>query len=443
VRDLFLVLAMLFFLPFSLRFPAAGALCWAWLSMMNPHRQVYGFAFGQPFNSIIAVATLTGWLTSRESKRWTPDAVPWLLLALTGWMTFDTFFAPFPSYSWVFWNRVIRIFALVFLVFCLINTKARIQGLVWTLVISLGFYGVKGGVFTIMNGGHAIVYGPPDSVYTDNNQLALAVVTELPLLFYLWRHTRAIWLRIPMVAAIVLQILMVFGSYSRGGVIALGMMMAMLWLRSDRKLVYGVLALLMVGGGLSIMPDSFFDRLHTVNSLDSDDSFQGRVDAWKVAFMYANGHFPFGAGFSALQIKSLFSAYLPDAAVHAAHSIYFQMLGDHGYAGLALYLAILLMGLRNAGIVVRQTRGQPALRWAHDLADMSRVALISFYVGGAALSMAYADEYLLIIAMLSTLRRLTMPEALIAKEQARKRRHAMAHLPEPEVGPGSLPISVR
>jgi putative inorganic carbon (HCO3(-)) transporter len=423
---------MLIYLPIALRFPAAGALCWTWFSIMNPHRQLYGFAYGQPFNSLIAVATLVGWLVSREPKRWTSDAVPWLLLLLTAWMTLNTALGAFPSYSWVFWDRIVRILALIFLTFFLITSKARIHAMVWIIVISLGFYGVKGGVFTITHGGHAIVYGPPESVYADNNHLALAVVTELPLLFYLWRHTRAAWLRLPMLGAIALQVLMVFGSYSRGGVIALGAMLVMLWLRSDRKLLYGVLALLLVSVGLSVMPGAFFDRMHTVNSLDTDDSFQGRVNAWHVAFWYANEHFPFGAGFFAPQLESIFNHYLPDASPHAAHSIYFQILGEQGYVGLAIYLALLLLALRNAGIVLRQTRDQPGLRWAYDLADMSRIALIAFCIGGIALSMAYADEYLLIIALLSVLRQLTQPEAVAARARARARR-----LPPPVAEPAA------
>jgi probable O-glycosylation ligase (exosortase A-associated) len=431
VRDLALVAAMLFYLPVSLRFPAAGALCWAWFSIMNPHRQLYGFAYGQQFNSVVAVATLVGWLVSREPKRWTPDAVPRLLLLLTAWMTLNTALGAFPGYSWVFWDRVMRILALIFLTFFLITTKARIHAMIWIIVISLGFYGVKGGVFTITNGGHAIVYGPADSVYADNNQLALAVVTEIPLLFYLWRYTRAVWLRLPILVAMALQVLMVFGSYSRGGVIALATMLAMLWLRSDRKVLYGVLAALLVGIGLSLMPPAFFDRMHTVNSLDTDDSFQGRVNAWHVAFLYATEHFPFGAGFYAPQLNSIFNHYLPDEVPHAAHSIYFQMLGEQGFGGLAIYLAILLFALRNAGIVLRQTRDRPGLRWAYDLADMCRVALIAFYVGGAALSMAYADEYLLIIALLSLLRQLTQPQASAAKAPAPWRR-AMSRPPDAE-----------
>ncbi len=439
MRDLALVAAMLAFLPIALRFPAAGAVCWAWFSMMSPHEQVFGFAHAAPLNSVIAVATLVGWLIAPGNKRWTADPVPWLLLGFMVWMTVNLQFGAFPDYSFVLWDRVLRIFVLIFLVFFLLKTKARIHAMVWTIVISIGFYGVKGGVFTVAGGGHAIVYGPPSTVYTDNNHLAVAVVTEIPMLYYIFKHTQKYWIRMIIMVAIMLQIVMVFGSYSRGGVISLSAMLAMLWVRSDHKILYGMVALAVVGGGLSIMPDSFFDRMHTVNSLDSDGSFQGRVDAWMVAFWYARDHFPFGAGYAAPQLPTIFHKYLPDATTHAAHSIYFQVLGEHGFIGLAIYLALLIVPLRNAMAIRRQTRDHPELRWAFDLADMGLVSLVSFYLGAAALSMAYADEYLIIIALMSTLRQLTLPESAAAQQQEKRRRGSMG----PAYPPQAVPAPAR
>jgi putative inorganic carbon (HCO3(-)) transporter len=428
---------MLFYLPLSLRLPAAGTICWAWFSIMNPHRQVYGFAYGQPLNGVIAVATIIGWIASRDPKRLPGDATPWLLLALLAWMTIDTPFGAVPSYSWDFWDRTVRLYALIFMVFLTCTTKARIHGMILVLIISLGWYGVKGGVFTILKGGHAIVYGPEQSVYYDNNQLALAVVTELPLVYYILQHSKALWLRVPAIVAMMLQVVMVFGSYSRGGVLALGMMLSLLWWRSDRKIIYGALAAVVVIGGLSVMPDTFFAKLHTVNSLDSDESFQGRLNAWQVAFLYAVDHFPFGAGFNGAQTPGVFYRYLPNASNHAAHSIYFQMLGDHGFLGLGLFLAILLLALRNAGIVRRQAHGNPEMLWAYDLADMIRISLLSFYFGGAALSMAYSDVYLILIALVANLRRLTDPATVVAQTQTLGARLGLRPLPDvPNAMPG-------
>ena len=104
--------------------------------------------------------------------------------------------------------------------------------------------------------------------------------------------------------------------------------------------------------------------------------------------------------------------YFPGVESHAAHSIYFQVLGEQGFIGLVLYLLILVLGLLNAGIVMRQTRGRPELLWAYDLANMLRVSLVGFCAGGALLSMAYFDGMFLLIALLSTLREMTAPERL-------------------------------
>lgn len=407
LRDLILTATIIGLLPVILRYPACGVLTWAWFSILSPHQQVYGFAHGQPFGLAIAVATLGGWLISRERKRWTPDAMPWLMLAFFAWITFNSFFAPFPNWSWPLWDRTLRIFVFVFLVFILINNRPRIHALIWVTVVCIGYFGIKGGLFTILKGGSYIVYGPTDTILQDNNQLALAVVMSIPLVNYLRLHTGARWLRVVLGVAFVLQIIMVFGSYSRGGVIALGVMLTFFWWRSERKVLYGIAAVAVVAAGLSMMPDSFYERMATIQDARQDSSFEGRVTAWHVATYYAEDHFPFGAGFSGAELPPIFNHYYPDAQPHAAHSIYFEVLGDHGFPALAIYLLILALGLRNTMIVVRQARGQPGLRWAYDLARMLQVSLISFYVGGAALSVAYYDTFLSLLAVVSVLREIT------------------------------------
>jgi putative inorganic carbon (hco3(-)) transporter len=415
LRDVVLVIGMLGFLPLCVWNAAAGVVCWVWFSIMSPHREIYGFAAGQPLNSVIAVATLIGWLSSREKKRWPGDAMPWLMLVWFAWMTLSSLFAPFPDWSWDYWNRIMRIMILVFLTFFVANTKSRIHGIIWAIIVALGFYGVKGGLYTLVTGGGGIVFGPPDSIIYDNNQLALAIVMSLPLANYLRMHTKMRLLQLGFALAICLEVVMVFGSHSRGGVLALGVTLFFFWLRTRRKLLYGFAAVVLIGTVLYLMPDSFWERMSTVNNLDEDASFQGRVMAWWVAFYVARDRFPFGGGFYGPQLAPIFNSYFPDANTHAAHSIYFQVLGEHGFIGLALYLPILLLALNNTRIIMRQTRGKPELLWAYDLGAMTQVSLIGFYVGGAALSVAYFDGFLLLIALMSTLRALTAPKPVPAR----------------------------
>jgi probable O-glycosylation ligase (exosortase A-associated) len=174
------------------------------------------------------------------------------------------------------------------------------------------------------------------------------------------------------------------------------------WWRSRNKLIFPFTVGPIVAAAFFLMPQAYYDRLATMNSLDTDGSFQGRLQAWHVAWEVAKNHFPFGAGFYGATMPDVFGKYFA-GEYHAAHSIYFQILGDHGFIGLAIYLAVLLMGFVNAQRIRRATRNQPEFRWMYDLATMIQLSLVAFCVGGAGLSMAYDDITFLLIMLLSTM----------------------------------------
>ena len=121
--------------------------------------------------------------------------------------------------------------------------------------------------------------------------------------------------------------------------------------------------------------------------------------AWKVAFRYATEHFPFGAGFYGPQLNAIFHQYFPGEEAHAAHSIYFQVLGEHGFIGLGIYLAIVLVAFKYCWSIVHRTRRLKDL-WQHRLARAIQTSLMAFFVGGAALSMAYYDLFVILALLL-------------------------------------------
>lgn len=411
MRDIVLVLAFVAAVPLTFRAPFAGVLVWAWIALMSPHRIVYGFASGQPFNMVIAVVTILAWLISKERKQFPSDGVPWLMVIFAAWMTFNSFFAPNPDQSWPLWDLTIKSFVFALMVAATLTGKARIHAMIWVIVLSIGFYGVKGGAFTLLTGGHYRVYGPESTIIADNNQLAVAVTMILPLVIYLFQQTEVRWLRLALAGSVVLQIINVLGSYSRGGFVALFSMLFFFWLRSQRKAVYLILGLAVVLPALWMMPDTFWDRMATIQDASEDASFQGRTTSWLVCLYYALDHFPLGAGFAGTQVPSVFNVYFPDLA-RAAHSIYFQVLGEHGFVGLALYLAMLALAWSNCAAVIRQTRNSQELAWACELARMLQVGLVAFCVGGAGLSMAYYEGFLLLLIIPSALRQVTRRPAV-------------------------------
>ncbi|MGB8275852.1 MAG: putative O-glycosylation ligase, exosortase A system-associated, partial [Alphaproteobacteria bacterium] len=251
MRDLVITLIVLGSLPPTLAMPHIGILMWSWLSFMNPHRLSWGFAFNFPFAQLVAITTLMGWVISRE-----PKSIPWnrvtmLMVALVVWINVTTLFTLVPEGTYPLWDRAMKMLLMTFVALALMRTRERINLLVWVIALSIGFFGVKGGVFTLLTGGQYLVIGPPHSHISDNNTLAAALIMILPLMRYLQLTTEKWWVRMGLWGAMGLSICAALGSYSRGAFLTLGVLTAIMVLRSRRRFVLTVGLTLLLAGGVT------------------------------------------------------------------------------------------------------------------------------------------------------------------------------------------------
>jgi putative inorganic carbon (hco3(-)) transporter len=90
---------------------------------------------------------------------------------------------------------VLKIQLMTFVAFMAIRNRKHIEAFVWVIVISIGFYGFKGGIFTIATGGSGRVWGPPDSYLNGNNEIGLALTMVIPLANYLRQVSTSRWVR--------------------------------------------------------------------------------------------------------------------------------------------------------------------------------------------------------------------------------------------------------
>lgn len=405
MRDLLVTVLVFGSLPFILRNPVNGVLMWIWISVMNPHTQGWGFATSFPFAMIIGAATLFSVAVSHQPKTLPPSAIAWTLVLFIAWMNVTTLFALFPATAHVQWNKVMKIMLMSLVTMMVIRSRDDIQRMIWVLTLSLGFYGVKGGIFTLRSGGENRVWGPPDTFIGDNNALALALIMTLPLMRYLQQcHAsgRRRWLWHGLNAMMLLSALAALGSYSRGGLLAIAAMIGFAWLQSRNKLVSAMLIGLFAPLALLFMPERWSARMDSIGDYQSDGSAMGRINAWWMAYNLACDRF-FGGGFEIAE-PSTFLLYAPNPhAIHAAHSIYFQALGEHGFIGLAIYLVLGMLTWQSAAWIVRHSRGHADLAWAGQLARMIQTSLVAFAVGGAFLSLLYYDvPYYLMAAIAAT-----------------------------------------
>lgn len=378
MRDI-LVTALVFgSIPFILKRPWLGIIVWTWLGFMNPHKQCWGFAREMPFAYIIALTTLVALLLSKESKKipWTRESIT--LALFVGWMVITTFFARFPELAWLQLEKVVKIQLMIFVAMMLITDRFRLHALVWTLALSLGFYGVKGGIFTIVHGGIYRVQGPEGSFITGNNEMGLALAMTVPLMYYLYRESPRWYVRWGLMGAILLTSLAAFGTHSRGALLGMGAMGVMLWWNSKQKFL---MTLMLAAGVLSVysyMPQEWFDRMSTIKTYEEELSAKARFASWEFAFNIASSRI-FGGGFETFAGRS------------DAHSIYFEVLGEHGFIGLGLFLALGLFTWMAASRIRRTSEKAQDMAWMGMLTRMLQVSLVAYAATGAFLGMAYFD----------------------------------------------------
>lgn len=391
MRDILLTLIVFGSIPFIFKRPYIGILMWAWLSYMNPHRLAYGFAYNMPFAQIIALVLFLAIIFNRKELQKLPmDGTMRIWLFFIFWMTLTTIFAIYQESAFGYYSRIIKIQLLTFLTMMLLTDLLKIKHLIWVIVLSIGFYSIKGGVFTILTGGSYRVWGPSGSFIEENNGLALATIMVIPLMYYLLSIERNRWIRYAIGAGIFLSLASAVGSQSRGALLAIVAVMGFFWLKTKNKFLTGFLIVILAITGFNFMPESWHSRMNTIQTYEEDGSAMGRINAWIYSINIANDRF-LGGGLNSWSADN-YALYSPDATqISVAHSIYFGVLADHGWIGLIAFLLILWFTWRSLAGVIKKLKNNDKYGEYLSLAKMLQVSFIAYLVGGAFLSLSYFD----------------------------------------------------
>ena len=411
MRDIFLVLVFPFLLYFIFKRPYIGVSLWIWSAMFFPNGWVWGFASSFRYNLLIALATIISYFFQKDKIKTESSALTTLILFFFLWTTISSIFTiSNPDIVWFEWNIFFKIIIFYILCILIIKTKHHINVFIWAITLSAAYFGAAEGLKYIVTAGGHTVEGIPGSRLRDRNDLALAVNMTLPLIVFLLSHTKSKWLKVALIGAIFFNVVAIVGSYSRGGLLGLIVIGGYFFLQSKRKLFVSIVLILSVAIGSLFVSDKWTNRMDTINTMEQDNSFLGRVVAWKQAVLMAADHPIFGGGFKAGQNPSVWYLYETDfhrlnfiidtgdyqvKRPKAAHSIYFQVLGDQGFVGLFIFLTILLIAYRKLTWVTKNTDDV----WFLGLARMLKVSLVAYSAGGAALSLPYFDLSFAIFAL--------------------------------------------
>jgi putative inorganic carbon (HCO3(-)) transporter len=422
LSQLLFLVVFLGVLPAALISPFAGALIYKWFEYLPPAHTYSVTLIPGNLSFFIGALTILVWLAQEKKTVPRPPALFHGLIALLVWVNVTTFFAVVPEAAVVKWDRTVKVLIFSILMAQMMSQRVRIEAFLWLVVACTAYFAVPGAIKTVVSGGGGVssglvVVGEVGSFVGDRNVIAVVFVMVLPLVLYLRKHATLLrpspWVNLGLLGIAGAILVALLGTYSRGGLLAGTAMLLMLILKSQRKSAglvgVGATALVL----LVVAPDSWFARMNTLGDFERDNSAMGRLLSWGWAWNMALEHPIVGGGFR-IFVKN-FS--VDPKGYTEAHSIYFEVLAEHGFVGLTLFLGLLLIGYRNCTTVTRLAAGRDEFAWAADLSRALQVSLIGFAVGGAFLSISTSPFFYDYLAIVIGVRSIVEREIVLAARE--------------------------
>lgn len=421
MRDLAFVLFLLALIGFGFRRPFLWVLGYAYVDIVSPQRLSYYLLNSIPVSLVFFVLAVGGWLAMDRKEGTRLSMRQGLLILLLGWCAYTTLNADFPAAALEKWDWVWK--ALLFAIFLpfTLRTRLRIEALLLFMVICAATIIITGGIKTLASGGG---YGMLNLMIDDNTGLyegsiiSTVAICIVPTILFLARHGTIFppeWRVRVFAGALILACLLIpVGTQARTGLVCVALL-AVLQLRdSRRRFLWAGLMALGVAVAVPLLPQSYTQRMNTIGGYQGDESASTRLAVWAWTWDYVQAH-PGGGGFNAyLQNKltirlsetekaaggtDTVSAVAHDKA-RAYHSSYFEMLGEQGFFGFALWALLHLAGLVRMELARRRFRRatEPGEAWIAPLATALQHGHLIYLVGSLFVGIAFQPFCYMLVA---------------------------------------------
>jgi len=303
----------------------------------------------------------------------------------------------------------------------------RIEAVVLAMVLAIAAIIVSGGIKTATGGGG---YGKLYLFVNDNTGLyesstiSCVAIAVIPLVLWLARHSTVFppdWrVRLFAGALIFAALLIPVGTEARTGLLCIGVLGVLLLRSVKYRFLFIAAAGFLALASIPFLPQSFTERMGTIQGHEQDESASTRVAVWQWTLDYV-GERPLGGGFDAYRANS----FTYDKPVtqdlgggvtrteveevtdkeRAYHSSYFEMLGEQGWPGLALWLLLHGLGvlqmerLRRRYLKRARDEPQPGDAWKAPLATALQQAQIVYLIGSLFVGIAFQPFILMLIGV--------------------------------------------
>ncbi|WBY09561.1 putative O-glycosylation ligase, exosortase A system-associated [Sphingomonas sp. 7/4-4] len=423
MRDLAFIAFLAALLATGFRRPFLFVLAYAYIDIVSPQRLTYLLLNSVPISMLAVALAVAGWLAFDDKKDVRVAPRQFLIVLLLGYCLYTTLHADFPIEAKDKWEWVWKALAFAAFLPLTLRTRLRIESLLLFMVLSAASIIIVGGIKTVGSGGG---YGELNLMVTNNSGLyegstiSTVAIAIIPLIVWFTRHGTIFapdWKVKTFSYALIFACLLIpVGTSTRTGLLCIGLLALLMIRDTKRKFVY--LAAL---GGLGLvavpfLPSAFTERMETIKTYQADASASTRIAVWKWTMDYVKTR-PLGGGFEAYrqnQIRYEKVAVQEDGGqakvdrsvevdkARAYHSAYFEMLGEQGYPGLAIWLLINVAGLFRMEVLrQRYRKPEPGQEWIGPLASALQSAHIIYLLGAVFIAIAFQPfVYMLIGAQI-------------------------------------------
>ncbi|EXS70542.1 putative O-glycosylation ligase, exosortase A system-associated [Sphingobium sp. Ant17] len=422
MRDLFFLAFLGVFFLMGFRRPFLLVAVYAYIDIVSPQRLSYFLLNSIPISFIAFGAMVGAWLVMDDKKDCRFSARQALMLVLLAWCGYTTMTADFPVEALTKWNWVWKaIIAGVFLPLVL-RTRLRIEAMTVFMILCASTIIINGGLKTALSGGG---YGVLNLMVDNNSGLyegsiiSCVAISLIPLILWLTKHGTIFppdWKVKAFCYCLCLAcLLMPIGTEARTGLVCIVVLAGLMLMRSPRRFVYGPLMLLAALVSIPFLPASFTQRMQTIENHQGDESASTRVAVWMWTLDYIKDH-PGGGGFDNYLQNSF--TYVARSTVsdsggsrletrivtdkgRAYHSAYFELLGEQGYFGFAVWALIHLICFIRTESIRRfyRKRDGPQEAWISPFALALQQGHIIYMIGSLFVGIAYQPFIFMMLAL--------------------------------------------
>lgn len=430
MRDLLVSAILIGLMPACFRRPFVGLCVFTWMAYMRVQDLTWGFAREVRWSFYISILMLLGFFLQRDRPPFfRNDPRNWAMIGLAALVGISVLFSVHPdAVQLAGYMEFLKIVVVALFTTTMVRTREQLRIILWIVALSLGFFGVKSGIWGFLTLGQPILHGPGGLLH-DSNDFSLALAMAVPMLFCLGITERnpqikkAFWFAVP------LTFVTVGLTRSRGGFLAVVAAVGVLVWRSRNRLTGILVGVLIAAASLTIAPKDYVERIQTIANPTQESSAQSRLVAWGIATRMAQDNPVFGVGFR--KFRQHYHEYNPDAHFGGrrivAHSSYFQVWAECGTPALLLYLFLIGSCLWTCWRLRKMARARYYTSWIANYAVMFEAVILSFCVGATFLNRAHFDLFYHLVGLVVAF------AAIAREEMARDALH-----PERATGRGSI-----